>query len=241
MPLLLTEAHRLFFVHVPKTGGTTIEDYLSRRFGPLCLSDKNKRLNVRGTGLINSITHLAAVDLEEMIPANCDLCFTVVRDPLKRAQSEFRWQQGASSMSRMSFSTWLRVVIRAARLEPRIYDNHIRPQSDLVPENTEVFRLEDGFERMIARIDAVTNTAAPDIKPGHFKKTSQSSEKQSADPSRQDIELIAEYYAADYDRFGYSRPDPSAFPSDPWASVRNAQAMPIAAALTWKQHRDWLR
>lgn len=239
MPFCVANGKLLFFVHVPKAGGSSVEDYLLRRFGSLSMADRNKRERVRGTGLISPITHLSVIDLAEMIPSECDLVFAMVRDPLKRMLSEYRWQSGASRMSRMSFSTWLRVVIAAARREPRIYENHIRPQDQMVPEGAEIFRLEDGFGPMIARLDAVTGTRAPEVEMGHQKNR-----QTQAAPivvSREDVALVLDYFAADYERFGFDRPDPAAYQSDGRARLRGLVADPLARLLVAKQRRDWLR
>lgn len=238
MPLIIDRKRLIFFVHVPKTAGSSVEDYLLRRFGNLLLTDVNKRERVRGTGLITSITHLSAVDLREVIPDGAYV-FAYVRDPLERALSEYRWQTGASRMSWLSFSTWLRVMARCVEIDARAYDNHIRPQTDLVPEGAEIFRLEDGFAPMIARLDAITGTTRPDIAMSHLKKRREMTKPTTV--RRQDVALAKRLYAADYSRFGYLESDPSGYAPDPCAAVRDAVAALLAPAVMLKQRRDWLR
>jgi len=238
MPLLSANGRSIFFAHIPKTAGSSVEEYLVRRFGgPLSLIDRNKREGVRGTGLITPLTHVAAIDLREMLPSDLDFSFAVVRNPLTRLQSEYRYQTGVSRLSRLGFSTWLRVMIAAARLEPRIYENHIRPQVDLVPDNTEIFRLEDGFDDMIARLDEVTESAAPSEAVRHLLKR----ERKDIALHRQDVELLASFYADDFEHFGYDLPDPSAYPRDPSASMRAAFAACAARALVLRQRHQWTR
>lgn len=238
MPLLLTRGKAIFFAHVPKTGGSSVEDYLVRRFGPLSVIDRHKREGRRGTGLITPATHLSALDLEEMIPPNIDLCFALVRDPLRRLLSEYRWQSGSSRASRMPFSAWLRVVLRATRREPRLYENHIRPQAELVPEGAEAFRLEDGFDAMIARLDAVTATTAPEFGMGHLLRRGGPREEIAV--TSDDAARVAEYYAVDYDRFGYARPDPAEHAPGGPGRLRPWEAV-LAEMLVRKQRRDWVR
>lgn len=239
MPMVLTDSGPIFFVHVPKTAGTSIEDYLVRRFGPLILTDINKRERTAGTGLISPITHLSAIDLREIIPSQSILVFTMVRDPLSRLVSEYRWQSGASWMSRMSFSTWLRVMVGCVRIDARAYRNHIRPQTDLVPEDVEVFRFEDGFDAIIARIDEVTGISRPDLSMGHFKDR----RGRRAEPEifREDVDLVRRFYTQDYNRFGYSEPDVSNLPQDRRAVLRDLLGAILARIVIWKQRRDWLR
>lgn len=238
MPLISANGQKVFFAHIPKTAGSSVEEYLVRRFGgPLSLIDRNKREGVRGTGLITPLTHVAAIDLREMLPPDINFSFTVVRHPVARIQSEYRYQTGVSRLSRLGFSTWLRVMMIAARIEPRIYENHIRPQIDLIPENSEIFRLEDGFDSLIERLNDVTGSTAPDQAVQHLLKR----ERKGIALHRQDIELLGSFYADDFERFGYDLPDPSAYPHDRYTSLRTAFAACLARALVLWQRHEWTR
>lgn len=237
MPLLHVHGKTIFFAHVPKTGGTSVEDYLIRRFGPAALLGRNDHAAARGTSLITSAGHLSALDLSEVLPPNLDWCFTVVRDPVKRMISEYKFQRGYSRLTRLSFSFWLRVVISAARRDPRVYDNHIRPQVDLLPEGTEVFRLEDGLDRVIERLDDVLEQKEPDLEMGHLLK-------KPSDPvpmTREDLRLIVDYYSEDYERLGYPKPNYDEHPADAGAVLRDALAVPVAQAVVSRQRRAWLQ
>lgn len=236
MPIAHHNGQSIFFAHVPKTGGSSVEAYLTQRFGPLSLIDQNKRKGVKGTGLIVPATHLAAVDVKEILPHDLAYSFTVVRDPLKRLESEFRYQSGVSQMSKLGFSLWLKVILKAARAEPRLYENHIRPQSDLVPEGAEVFKLEEGFDAMIAALDRVTGCAAPEVSVPHINSRS----KEPIMMCRADVAAVTAFYATDYNRFGYPKPDLNDYVDCPprW---RDRLASPLATLLVHKQRRDWIR
>lgn len=236
MPLAHYNGKTIFFAHVPKTGGSSVEDYLIRRFGPLSIKDKNKREGVLGTGLLIPTTHLAAVDIKELLPHDLSYSFAVVRDPLARLKSEFRYQSGISRMSKLGFSAWLRVMLTAARREPRLYENHIRPQSDLVPEGAEIFKLENGFDEMIAQLDAVVGDSTADLSVSHLNAR----KKEPLEMSRADVEAAVAFYDADYERFGYQRPNLDDYPSKP-VGWRGHLATPLATALIGKQRRDWVR
>lgn len=237
MPLAHCNSRAIFFAHVPKTGGSSVEDYLIRRFGALSLIDRNKRRGVRGTGLIVPATHLAAIDLAELLPLDLAWSFAVVREPLARLMSEYRYQSGVSRMSRLGFSTWARTMLHAARAEPRVYENHIRPQADLVPEGAEIFRLEDGFEALVARLDEVTGTSAPELSVGHLNPRP----KEEIRLSREDAALVGAFYAADYARFGYPPPEAGALPAAGPGAARDIFARGLARLLVAKQRRDWVR
>ena len=235
MPMIIADDKLIFFVHAPKAGGSSIEDYLIRRFGgPLSMYDSQDRFDRRRKGVISPPTHLTAKDLEELMPPNVAYCFAQVRNPFQRTLSQYRWQTGRSRISRLSFSTWLRIVLRVARIDGRAYYNHIRPQSDLVPANCEVFKLEDGPEPMIRRLDGVMGSTAPGVEVGHLLKT-------TAVPMtvyREDLGAIQDFYRADYERFGYELEDAAEFESDRFAWARNALAALIAPVIVvWQWYR----
>ena len=238
MPLVLHDGFRIFFAHVPKTGGSSVENYLIRRFGFAALTIRQGKVkHGRKRDLIHSPSHMAAADLRHFLPERLDLCFAVVRDPARRMISEYGFQKGQSLMSRLSFGLWLRAMLHAARLDPRVYDNHIRPQVDLVPEGAEIFRLEDGLDGIVPRIDTVVGQTAPDVEMGHFLKRKGS----DIALTRQEAALLARFYAEDYARFGYALPDPAGLVSDPWAGLRDLGGRILARLIIAKHRRDWLR
>lgn len=201
MPLAHHDGHSIFFAHVPKTGGSSVEDYLLQRFGSLSIRQRPDQPG-RKRDIIQSCSHLSAADLQSLLPDHLDLCFAVVRDPVRRITSEYGFQHGISRISRVGFAIWLRAVLAAARRDPRVYENHIRPQGDLVPEGAEAFKLENGLEAVVARIDAVTGQTAPQAAMRHLLQRP----SQSVTLTQQDVALIVAFYAADYTRFGYAVP-----------------------------------
>jgi len=237
VPMVNSGSKTIFFAHVPKTGGSSVEEYLIRRFGgPLSMRDRTHFSGMRQRGLLSLATHLTADDLVDFLPADLDYSFAVVRDPLERMFSQYRFQSGVSKTSHLDFSTWLRIMMRCVTLDKRVYQNHIRPQSDLVPDGSDHFRLEDGFENMIKRLDEITGEASPNTTVGHLLKRKHAKIK----ISRQDLNMIQNYYDADYQRFGYAKRDPENYPSDPLAGARTTIAYFLAPLIVYRQRRHWL-
>lgn len=243
MPLVYRNGKTIFFAHVPKAGGSSVEDYLIRRFGTMTIrerSSKDPKTKQRaGHGkrdIILATQHLSAADLTTLLPTDLDYSFALVRDPVDRILSEFRFQSGASRISRLGFSIWLRIVLSAAGAEPRIYENHIRPQSDLVPDGAEVFRLEDGFDGLTARLDAMTGETRPDLTVGHFLKKPRA----QIAVFRQDVALIRAFYAVDYARFSYPDPDLSAYPQDAFGGLRGLVGWCIARTVVLRHWLKWI-
>jgi hypothetical protein len=235
MPMVYAGSKSIFFAHVPKTGGTSIAVYLERRFGHLALSDRRRYRGKTGTGLIVPPDHLANDDLEEFLPPKIDYAFAVVRHPVARMISEYRYQRGSSRLSWFNFSNWLRVVIECAKREPRMYENHIRPQSDLVPEFAEPFKIEEGCEALVEHIDDVVCGPAPEVAVPHLNR----SEKIDVHLTQEDVLTIRDFYAVDYERFGYRHLDLAVLPHDRFAAARASLAKAIAPVVVSRHKHGW--
>ncbi|SET42167.1 sulfotransferase family 2 domain-containing protein [Oceanicella actignis] len=224
MPYALHEGRVIFFAHVPKAGGSSVEDHMAARFGPLGLLDRGWMQGWidgrwRDGGLAVSPQHLAAADLRGLLPRTPDAAFAVVRDPVARIVSEYRFQARASRplsrprLARLGFDVWLRATLAAARRDPRVFDNHIRPQSDIVPEGARVFRLEDGLDAVAEWLDQVAGPPPQGQTPGGRIGHALRSTGAPIRPGRAELALIARFYARDYARFGYPPPDLDAAPA----------------------------
>ncbi len=99
--MIVSHRHRYVFVHIPKTGGTSLTLALEARVGrdDIILSDtpkgRNRRRRVRGAGSRGRLwKHSTLADIEGLVdPAIFDdyLLFTLIRNPWDRAISYYRW------------------------------------------------------------------------------------------------------------------------------------------------------
>jgi hypothetical protein len=236
MPIVNAAGKRIFFAHIPKTGGSSLEIYLVERFGgPLALRWREGR---KQRGIISPSQHLTADDLLDVFGQDIDAFFAVARNPLKRTISEFKFQSGHGNSipSRFGFSTWLRIMMRCAELDPRVYRNHIRPQHEMTPDGSETFRMEDGFAPVIAWLDEVTGTTSS-LEVGHHLK----SVNKPVKLYRSDVELIQKYYAGDYEAFGYTLEDLSDYPEDPLTPLRNVIGWLLGPIVVYRQRKKWLQ
>jgi hypothetical protein len=172
----------LFFVHVPKTGGTSIEAYL-RAKGPLALAGTRRHGWSRTTP-----QHMHREIFNELVPpAFYDQGFAVLREPKARLLSEFRmraeplsaklrpvglaraaWKrmQGIHSygvrignrIEFLDFDAWVERSFAEYRKDPFYKDNHFRPQHEFVDRSHRIFLFEDGIDPVFRWIDAVTGT-----------------------------------------------------------------------------------
>lgn len=220
MPLIRMAGLLVYYAHVPKCGGTAISVYLTDRFGPLAFSDRKYRsMPLRRRWNRSSPQHIPVENLDRLFPEGFfDASFAMVRHPVDRLASVFLFQKETEKTvpRGTGFSDWLQ-GLEARRRHPFLYDNHIRPMTDLVPPGAQVFRLEQGMAPLIRWIDTIAGT--PPDTPREIAPANQRALRVQKNPRLEaslrlgagDRSLIARVYAADYDRFGYSPDDPTLY------------------------------
>lgn len=251
MPIIRMGTQLLYYAHVPKCGGSSIENYLMDRFGQVGFLNKQHHALPRSQRWSQtSPQHIDLETLKRLFPEGFfDHCFTVVRHPIKRLISAYHFQIEVehSTPANISFSFWLEGLADTMAGDPFVYDNHTRPMVDLVPDNAKVFHLEHGLDAIVPWLDELTGTDdAPRVmgKANERKKTKKKT--QVVEPSKTDIDLIVELYAKDFERFGYE-PDVSKPLIEPphlsaeYVASRDAElsqaATPGARASTWLRGR----
>lgn len=213
MPSLTLPDALIWFAHVPKAGGTSVEQMMVATWGA-AVGHLHwgwdlwwQRGGWRRADPPNSPQHLIWADAQRALPAAPTHVFAVVRDPAARMVSEYRWQrQGRRGtragrwLARLPFSLWLRLMLAMAKVHPHAFDNHLRPQGDFIPEGAVVFRLEDGLQPVADWLGRVTGQAGLAL-PHALKSAARPLCLRAEDRAR-----IARAFAADYRRFGYAAP-----------------------------------
>lgn len=215
MPIFKTNGKLVYYAHVPKCAGSSVEHYLSERFGSVAFQnvnylDRPKALRWTRT----SPQHVDAGALALLFPPGFfDICFTIVRHPVRRLVSAYHFQLEVerSIPPETSFHEWLEDMADLLREDPFAFDNHIRPMDDIVPAAAHVFHLENGLDQLVPWCDAITGNAdGPRTIPRvNSRDTGKRQAKPQTVPSSEDIGRITQIFAADFKRFGY-QPDPEA-------------------------------
>src|SRR6056297_634436 len=206
MPIFKHNGQIIYFAHVPRCGGSSIEDYLLGSFGQPAFLDRRHRARKRRAWGRTSPQHIAVRQLGQLFPEDFfDHAFAIVRDPVERLRSAFHFQRDVekSLPDGMSFAAFAEELRRPAFRRNPVFDNHFRLQSELVPEGATVFRYEDGLDAVCAHIDALSGQAPGTIGLKHALKTLQPKEAVSAEADR----AIREICSEDCDRFGYHAAD----------------------------------
>lgn len=189
-----------------------MEAYLQERFGELAFLDKNY-LNKTHIDRWNrsSPQHVHLGALERLIPSSFfKTSFALVRNPVERTLSVFRFhQERLRTIDRgLTFSDWLEQLPSRREENPFIYDNHVRPMHELVPQTAKIFRMEDGTADVVDWLDEIAgNRDGPRELPR--ENTSKPSSffdrnvRRKHHIGKKEREKIATLYQRDFERFGY--------------------------------------
>ena len=209
MPIYFKDQRAVLFVHVPKTGGTTIET-LFRRAGWAQRLRETRETNPRLMDVRRcSPQHYHAAVLQELFdPGRFDAVFLMVREPLARFRSEYIMRHVRDPRSdAASVDAWATRLLARRREDPYVLDNHLRPQHEFVLPGAEVYRLETGIEAIVAdlnaRFDLGLATQVPLIQSSARRAGVPSSQVQLSDEL---LRELGELYAEDFGRFGYPHP-----------------------------------
>ena len=209
MPIAKTSKKLIYFAHVPKCGGSSVQDYLHARFGALAFEDR-AYLSVPETHqwTKTSPQHVDTKSLGRMFPAGFfDVTFTIVRHPVSRLISAYHFQQEVEGQipQGQSFGAWLETVADLREENPFAFDNHTRPMSDIVPEGAHVFYLEHGLDALVPWLDLATGEKAGPraIHKSNARGDHGGSTGQKVTPTADELSIVQELYAEDFTRFGY--------------------------------------
>ena len=132
----------------------------------------------------------------------------MVRHPVKRLVSAFQFQVEVEGTVAPLWSVdeWFDDWLKRAAAEPFLYDSHIRPMADLVPADAAVFRMEDGLDPIVGHLDwlAGNKDGERTIAPENVRRKAMPADAARLTPSPETLARIADYYAEDFRRFGYS-------------------------------------
>ncbi|HEY1709602.1 MAG TPA: sulfotransferase family 2 domain-containing protein [Rhizomicrobium sp.] len=207
MPAVSCRGKNILFVHIPRTGGTSIEHWL-RELGTL-------RLFSHSVPVFSRVTpqHLTANNIDELFGNSYfDYAFTVVRNPFDRIASEYRMRckraQEDVFKGGPTLSTWLEKQVGAYEKNPFHLDNHLRPQWQFLQQRLRVFRHEDGIETIIARVAGEIEVPIPATVGRHMATDDFDKPVKFDIP---EVERVLALYGRDFEVLGYDKALPPAF------------------------------
>jgi len=224
MPIVKTGSKLVFYAHVPKCGGSAVQDYLTARFGALAFEDRRHTgHDPKSLWSRTSPQHIDKTSLSRLFPpAFFDAQFTIVRHPVARIVSAYHFQlEVESRISKLtSFHDWLLELQDGLGEDRFLFDNHVRPMTDIVPDGTKVFYLEHGLDALVPFFDDIIGDKSAPRSVGHSNKRGDLAKTagEKVVPTEEDIKLISSIYAEDFERFGYAIGEKMPLASKPYIS-----------------------
>ena len=195
MPLYRINEKLIFFVHIPKTGGSSIETAL-KQAGPVSFSKKPAFFPAPAQ-------HFHADIFNILIPTDLyDMGFSVCRNPYTRLISEYRDQVVRGRLGRMSLDIWIQKIFRKYKKDSFLHHNHIRPQVEFISDSIDIFKFEEGLERVVQSVFSYCGMEYRDEVP-RIKRY----QKTDVELKYTSLKLVENFYQKDFESFGYDPTD----------------------------------
>ena len=205
MPIFHKDGKFLLYVHIPKTGGSYIENFFFKNGYDVGMLDRGLHKPFFNKVRLVSPQHMHAELLEATLDLTAfDLVFMSVRHPVSRLLSEYRMRLDPANP--VDFNDWFADMYEQYLLDPFVSDNHLRPQHEFVLESAHVFKQEEGFDAAWA--DRLEAEFGLEFHSKEFARSETSQHKipfsKSTDQiSAENKSKILELYQKDFDLFGY--------------------------------------
>lgn len=174
---MISHSKKFIFVHIPKTGGSSVEVSLSR------YSEQSiKTFRKRTSGMIDTVLrgkpekHASAMEIKKIFPDIFDSYFkiSVIREPLERLLSLYFWVHPKIEFNRKEFLDWFQKS-RHKRALWSINKFICDENNNLIVDKVVKFNnLTEGFEQVVKHLNI-------EAKLPHLNKSKNSKYKQYID------------------------------------------------------------
>ena len=217
MPLV--QQHQCIFFHIPKTGGSSIEQALGVYRNKASLYG-----NYEHAGRCYVLQHLTPTQMLSLglvgrAEFDANFKFAIVRNPWDRLVSEYSFRdQGGASRPRGNFTDYVYRVAETLEMYPHGVDEetherlksthgislvHLSPQCDFVFDRQDKMAVNylGRFERLTDDFRVVCQTLSIDIELEHLNPSHHREYGKYYNAATK--ELVGKLYAKDIDAFGY--------------------------------------
>jgi hypothetical protein len=213
MPIFIKDNISIFYIHVPKTGGTYIEHFFKKNgFSILELSASPHLNKLRYC----SPQHMHAEQINLLYNIKkFDYAFMSVRNPIFRLRSEFimrnkhfnEEKNNIFGRHKKDINLWWKVIKKNFTKNSFVSDNHIRPQSEFYIDGVDIFKQEDSYDEVWAQnLESKIGLKFEFLKIPRRKNAEKNygEDIKKIVLSDDTFEDVKQFYQADYEKFGYS-------------------------------------
>lgn len=155
MTVFRKDEQAVYFAHIPKTGGTTVERVFVSNEWEMAFFDGGKGKSYLNL-LQNSPQHMDRKQYESIFKmSQFDFSFTCVRHPLARFKSEMvmRMRNRVKINNEKKNTEFAFKLIDDYIADANVFDGHLKPQVDYISRGMRVFKLEDGMSELIEQLN----------------------------------------------------------------------------------------
>ena len=212
MPVFQKDNKSILFVHVPKAGGSYVEQLFKINGFSVAFFDNGRNLNPLRCC---SPQHYHKEILEVLLKVDkMDYSFMTVREPISRFISEFKMRNNKRK-NPLEINDWVKGVYSAYQKDSYIYDNHIRPQKEFYFQGVEFYKQDCGLDDKFAEaIEQKSGIELPVKKIDRVMvrdKIKKDGFDESVALSLESYKILLDMYAEDYELFGFARPSFACF------------------------------
>ncbi len=211
MPILRANNKIYYFSHIPKCGGSSIENYIQKLTKKrMAFLDGQYYNGSIKTFKKSSPQHILGVEVAQLFDIDFfDGYFAVVRDPYERFKSAFIHQKYIDKKiaDETCINQFARRIFDLKNDIWGLYDNHFMPQTHFFypGANYKVFKFENGLNNVKKYIDNIFNYKLEEVKIPHKLKQLEAIKKNVGELTDQSREIIFDIYRSDFENFKYQK------------------------------------
>lgn len=209
MPIARIKNKTVYFSHIPKCGGTSVEDFLKLiTGGELSFLDRKYYDNEKQKWSISSPQHITGNDISKLFPINFfDVFFTVTRHPFDRFYSAFIFHKYyiKTIAKEIDVNHFVGNLVEYKALLPGQYDNHFLPQVNFLYPGApyKAFKLENGLDNVKKYIGALIDIDVDNLSMPHKLKRPKQLETNENTLDDNSKKIIKDVYKLDFEKFKY--------------------------------------